>query len=284
MSIVYLNGTYVPAVEAVVSVDDRGFLFADACYESTSIRFGHPIALGLHLGRLQRGLDELRIAFDTTALVDVHRELIRRNDLVEVDAASVYVQVSRGVAERQHHFPVGVAPTVVARATRLAPQTPESLRIGTHAITYPDIRWGRVDIKTVGLLPNVLAQQAAVDAGVADVIVHRDGSVTEGSRTNVFGVVGGVIVTAPPDTRILAGVTRSIVIELARAAGHHVDERNWSLDELRRADEVFMTSTTKGVRPIVGVDGERVGAGECGPVTEAVQALYSGFVQEQMRD
>lgn len=281
MSIVYLNGNYVPAGEAMVSVDDRGFVYADACYEATAFRFGRPIALARHLSRLQRGLDELRIEFDTGELVDVHHELVRRAGLADVEAASIYVQISRGVADRQHHFPQCASPTVYARANRLTPMSDEVLTAGTAAITHPDIRWGRVDIKTVGLLPNVLAQQAAVDAGVEDVILHRDGIVTEGSRTNVFGVFDSEIVTAQADNRILPGVTRAIVLELARDAGYPVVERDWTIDELRQADEVFMTSTTKGVRPIVAIDASPVAAGRRGPVTEALQKFYAAFVDEQ---
>jgi len=165
--------------------------------------------------------------------------------------------------------------------TVLTPMSDEALTAGTAAITHPDIRWGRVDIKTVGLLPNVLAQQAAVDAGVDDVILHRDGFVTEGSRSNVFAVLDGEIVTAQADHRVLPGVTRAIVLELARGAGCSVVERDWTVAELASADEIFMTSTTKGVRPIVAIDGTPVGAGCRGPVTETMQQLYASFVKEQ---
>lgn len=280
MSTIYLNGEYMPAASATVSIDDRGFLFADACYEVTACFGGRLLTLDRHLARLQRGLDELRIEFDVEQLVPVHERLIALNGLGDAPAGSVYVHVTRGVATRDHAFPIGVTPTVLARARQNTPRT-EAATSGTRAITHPDIRWGRVDIKTPGLLPNVLAQQRAVDAGVGDVVLHRDGIVTEGSHTNVFGVIDGVIVTAPTDHRILPGVTRGIVLELARANGLDVAERTWTLDELFAADEVFMTSTNSGVRPIIEIDGRAVADGRRGRVTARVQALYAEFVEAE---
>jgi D-alanine transaminase len=276
----YLNGEYVDASTAGVSVEDRGFLFADACYEVTAVFDGTPIALDRHLARLQRGLDVLRIEFDASTLVPVHHELIERNGLGAVPRASVYVHITRGVAPRSHAFPPGAAPTVLVRAQEIPGPSADVVESGTRAITHPDDRWGRVDIKTTGLLPNVLAQQAAIDAGVEDVILHRDGVVTEGSRTNVLAVLDGSIVTAPADHNILAGVTRGIVLELADAVGHTATAREWTLDELSAADEVLMTSTTSGVRPIVVIDGRPVGAGGRGPITISLQEAYAAFVDD----
>lgn len=278
VSILYLNGEYVPAAAACVSVDDRGFLFADGCYEVTLVHDGVLVAFDRHLARLQRGVDELRIGFDVSTLVPVHHELVERNGLDGPGLGTVYVQVTRGAAPRRHAFPVGVAPTVLVRASPFEAPGDAVLVGGTRAITAPDIRWGRVDVKSIGLLPNVLAQQAAVDAGVDDVILHRDGTVTEGSHTNVFGVVDGAVVTAPADHRILAGITRGLVLELAADAGVPVSERDWSLAELLGAGEVFMTSTTTGVRPIVEIDGRAVGEGRRGPVTARVQERYAAFL------
>lgn len=279
--ILYLNGEFVPAATATVSVFDRGFLFADGCYEVTLVVDGHCIALDRHLARLQRALDTLRIGFDAGSLVPIHRELIDRNGLAGSPLASIYVQITRGVAPRAHAFPVGVAPTVLVRAQEIPGPSRATVEVGSRAITGDDIRWGRVDLKTTGLLPNVLAQQTAVDAGADDVILHRDGVVTEGSHTNVFGVIGGALVTAPVDHRILPGVVRCIVIESALAAGIAVAEREWTLAELMAADEVFMTSTTAGARPIVEVDGRPVGGGGRGPVTAHVQQLYAEFVEAE---
>ncbi len=277
-NILYLNGEYVPAASASVSVEDRGFLFADACYEVTAVFDGVFVELDRHLARLQRGLDELGIPFDTGELRSVHADLIERNGLENAPRASVYVHITRGVAPRSHAFPDDIVPTVLVRAQAITVPSAAVLESGTRAITLPDERWGRVDIKTTGLLANVLAQQAAIEAGVDDVIFHRDGIVTEGSHANVFGVVGGAIVTASPDHRILAGVTRGIVLELARDARLAVDERDWTVDELLATDEVLMTSTTAGVRPIIEIDGRPVGGGVRGPVTARLQAGYAAFV------
>ena len=281
--IVYLNGEYTPASSAVVSVDDRGFLFSDSCYEVTVVFDGVCIALDRHLARLQRGLDELRIPFAADVLAEVHGELIRRNSLASHPMSAVYVQITRGVAPRSHAFPVGAVPTVLVRAQPIAGPSAAMLEAGTRAITAPDIRWGRVDLKTTGLLANVLAQQAAVDAGADDVILHRDGLVTEGSHTNVYGVIDGALITAPADHRILAGITRGIVLELAARAGITVDQREWTLAELAGADEVLMSSTTAGVRPIRSIDGVPVAAGSRGPITVVLQAEYRRFISHQKR-
>lgn len=281
--IVYLNGEYMPASSAVVSAEDRGFLFGDSCYEVTVVLDGVCLVLDRHLARLQRGLDELRIPFSADTLAHVHHELISRNSLASHPVSAVYVQVTRGVAPRSHAFPVGAVPTVLARAQPIAGPSVAMLELGTQAITAPDIRWGRVDIKTTGLLANVLAQQAAVDAGADDVILHRDGLVTEGSHTNVYGVIDGVLITAPADHRILAGVTRGIVLGLAGHAGITVEQREWTLAELASAGEVLMSSTTAGVRPIVGIDGVPVAEGTRGPVTVALQTEYRRFIAEQRR-
>lgn len=278
-SVLHLNGQYVAAADARLSIDDRGFLFADGCYEVTLVVDGSPIVLERHLARLQRGLDALRIDVDAAALAPIHRELIDRNSL-HSSLASVYVQVTRGVAPRAHAFPdPPVPPTVLVRAQPLSTPSVSLHGEGGEAITTRDERWGRVDIKSIALLPNVLAQQAALDAGVRDAILHRDGSVTEGPNTNVFGVLDGAVVTAPADHRILAGVTRSVVLELAAADDVRVDEREWTTAELAAADEVFLTSTTAGVRPVVGLDGRPVGDGRRGPVTERLQRSYSNFLR-----
>lgn len=282
--VLYLNGEFVPADTATVSVNDRGFLFADGCYEVTVAVEACLVALDRHLARLQRTLDTLRIGLDAESLAPIHHELIVRNGLENASLASVYVQVTRGVARRTHAFPVGVPPTVLVRAQEIAGPSLDAVEHGSRAITSPDIRWGRVDLKTIGLLPNVLAEQAAIEAGADDVILHRDGVVTEGSHTNVFGVSDGALVTAPTDHRILPGVVRGIVVEAARADGIVVDEREWTLDELSAADEVFMTSTTAGARPIAEIDGRPVGAGTRGPVTARVQRRYAEFVADSVRE
>lgn len=275
ISTVYLNGDYVPIEEAKVSVNDRGFLFADAIYEATPIYAGTPFLLERHLARTADGLHAIAIEYDVEGLRSVCAELITRNDLVEAEFAVFYYQITRGAAPRTHAFPKDpVAPTVYAFAKTLRRMTPTEWDRGFAAITVPDQRWGRANIKTTGLLPNVLAQQAAVEAGVEDAIFVREGMVLEGTHNNVFAVIAGTLVTAPATHRILHGVTRAFVLELAAELDIGVEERPFSLPELYAADEVFFTGTTTEVRPTVTVDGDRIASGKPGPVARALYAKY----------
>ena len=279
MDIVYLDGEYLPHDEAFVSVDDRGFLLGDACYEATATYHGRCAFLDRHLARLADGLAAIRIEFDVAALVPVHEELIRRNRLADAELAMIYVQVTRGVAPRSHAFPIdAITPTVYAATKTLSASTTAFDR-GTSAITHPDLRWLLPRIKATGLLANVLAQQAATEAGVTDVVLHRDGVVTEGAHNNIFIVDDNRLITAPADDLILAGVTRAVVIDLARAAGISVDERRIELDELFAADEVFFTGTTTEIRPTVTIDNHPIGSGRPGPVTRRVRSLYTAALE-----
>ena len=283
MSTVYLNGEYVPKDRATVSVDDRGFLLSDGVYEVTPAYRGRLFRLDRHMGRLQNGLDALSIEYDPAGLPDIHARLIAANTLATEDVAIVYVQITRGVAPRTHHFPPeGTVPTVYAFAQ--AYHRPDSARWerGYEAITVPDRRWGRVDIKSIGLLPNVLAQQAAVDAGVEDALFVRDGVVLEGAHNNVFAVLDGVVTTHPATHRILHGVAREYVIELARAQGMSVEERPVLLEEMRGADEIFFTGTTTEVRPTVRLDGEPIGNGNVGPVTKVLHEAFKVGTQVEI--
>jgi len=276
MSTVYLNGEYIPKDRATISVDDRGFLLSDGIYEVTPAYQGRLFRMERHLRRLQHGLDALRIEYDSAGLPDMHARLIAENSLDSEDIAIVYLQITRGVAPRTHHFPPdGTAPTVYAFAQAF--HRPESARWkrGYEAITVPDRRWDRVDIKSIGLLPNVLAQQAAVDAGVQDALLVNDGVALEGSHNNVFAVLDGVVTTHPATHRILHGVTREYVIGLAHSQGIPVEERPVLLEEMRGADEIFFTGTTTEVRPTVRLDGESVGSGKVGSVA---QELYEAFI------
>lgn len=275
MSTVYLNGEFLPKDRATISVDDRGFLLSDGLYEVTPAYQGRLFRMQQHMRRLQHGLDALRIDFDPAGLPEIHERLITENVLGTEDVAIVYLQITRGVAPRTHHFPPeGTPPTVYAFAQVY--DRPESARWeqGYEAISVPDHRWARVDIKSIGLLPNVLAQQAAVDAGVADALFVRDGVALEGSHNNVFAVLDGVVTTHPATQRILHGIAREYVMELAGAQGLPVEERPIPLEEMRGAEEIFFTGTTTEVRPTVKLDGEPVGAGKVGPVAKA---LYEAF-------
>ena len=275
--VVYLDGRYLPRAEARVSVDDRGFLFGDGAYEVTRAVDGRLFEGERHTRRLARTLRGLDIALaeaELAALDDVARRLLRENGLEQGEAA-VYLQVTRGAAyPRTHHFPpAGTRPTVYAAATRFVP--PTKLREkGASVITVPDIRWSRCDLKTVNLLPNALAKQAAVAAGADEAIFVRDGVLMEGSHSNLFAVVDGELRTAPATNYILPGITRDVVLELARGAGIAVHEYPLLHAELPRAAELFLTSTTSDVLPVVRIDGATVGAGAPGPVT---RRLYEAF-------
>ena len=275
MSTVYLNGRYLPKDGATISVEDRGFLLSDGIYEVTPAYRGRLFRVEHHMRRLQQGLDTLRIEFDPAAMPEMHTRLIAENALDTEEVAIVYLQITRGVAPRTHHFPpAGTPPTVYAFAQAF--HRPEMARWeqGYEAITVPDERWARVDIKSIGLLPNVLAQQAAVEAGVADALLVRDDVALEGSHNNLFAVLDGVVTTHPATQRILHGIAREYVIELAGAQGLPVEERPILLEEIRGAEEIFFTGTTTEIRPTVRLDGEPVGEGKVGPVAKA---LYEAF-------
>lgn len=277
MATVYLNGEYVPADEARIPVNDRGFLFGDGVYEVTPAYAGGFFRLGRHMARLERGLRELRIDFDPGVLPGVHRELLEANGLDAAEAAYVYVQVTRGVAPRTHAFPpTPVEPTVYAFAHRYNRPDRDRWERGYEAVTVPDRRWARVDIKSIALLPNCLAQQAAVEAGVTDALLTRDGIALEGAHSNFFAVLGGTVVTHPASNVILHGITREYVLELCRDLGIPLDVRPLMVEELARADEAFFTGTTTEVRPTVRIDGRPVGEGTVGPVA---RRLFDAFLE-----
>ena len=275
MGVVYLNGAYLQADDAMVSVNDRGFLLADGIYEVTPAYRGRLFLFDRHKARMTNGLRELRIDYDLSGLKGVKTELLARNGLEDAETSLVYIQVTRGVAPRTHAFPPGpVEPTVYAFARAFSRPADEAWNAGFRAITAPDERWGRVDIKTIQLLPNALAMQAAAEAGVQNVVFHRDGIVTEGGHANFMAVFGDTVVTHPADHRILHGVTRGFVLELARDLGIPVEERTFSLDELAGADEAFYTGTTTEVYPTVEIDGRPVGDGSVGPVTRRLRQAF----------
>ncbi len=266
--LVYLNGAYLEHERASVSVEDRGFLFGDGVYEVTRASCGKLFEWERHLRRLKQGLGELRIALpepQVDALRDVSLRLLERNGLTGGEA-TVYCQITRGAAPRAHPFPpAGTPPTVFLMVRELTPLTELRAR-GAAAITCPDVRWARCDLKTVMLLPNVLARQQAVEGGADEAIFVRDGTITEGSHTNVFAVVDEEIRTHPLSNRILPGVTRDIVIGLARDLGMEVQERPLAVQDLARATELFLTSTMTDVLPVVEADGRPIGGGRPGPV------------------
>ncbi|MFI5245172.1 MAG: D-amino-acid transaminase [Gemmatimonadales bacterium] len=276
MTIVYLNGEFIPRERATVSVDDRGFIFGDGIYEGVRSVEGRMFEWDAHAGRMVNGLHGLRIEFGASrvaGLKDVCERLVHDNGLDGGDAF-LYLQVSRGAAPRTHHFPpAGTPPTVYVAASKLV--VPRHLRVqGATAVTYPDLRWQRCDLKTVNLLGNVLARQAATEAGAYEAILHRDGLVTEGAATNVFAVIDGALRTHPLDHHILPGITRKVILELIHEHGIGLVEVPVTEGELRRAEELFVCGSTTDVTPVILLDGEPVGAGAPGPVTRRLQALF----------
>jgi D-alanine transaminase len=275
MSTVYLNGAFVPRSEASISVDDRGFLLGDGIYEVTPFYEGVPFGFDGHVARLKRGLEFMRIDFDVSVLEDVHRSLIARNALDAAPRSMVYLQITRGAAPRTHYFPEGdVTPTVYANARAWSRPADDVWGRGFTAITTPDRRWSRVDIKTICLLPNALAFQAARDVGADDAILVRDGVALEGAHQNFWAVIDDAVVTHPTTHHILPGITRAVVLELAREAGIPVEERPIAVEELATAQELFFTGTTGEVRPCVEVDGRPVGQRRVGDVTRALSDAF----------
>ncbi len=272
--VVYFGGTILPRESAAVSIDDRGFLLGDAVYEVLRVVRGRFVEPQRHLRRLARSLREVSIPDPGLDLLEISTDLLRRNRLEQAEA-TVYLQVSRGAAARQHAFPPrGTAPTVLVTATVFVPRV-ELLADGAKAITLPDLRWSRCDIKSVNLLPNVLAAQRAEEAGAFEAILLRDGVVTEATRSNVLIVTGGVVRTHPTGPFILPGVTREVVLELAAEAGVPVREEAVSAGVLQAADEVLLTGTTADVMAVVAIDGRPVGTGQPGPMARRLGALLA---------
>ena len=283
MSTVFLNGEYLPDGEAMISPNDRGFLFSDGIYEVTPAYHGHLFGWDLHLKRLLKGLCELRIDQDVSGLRAMHEQLLDRNGLLDAETALVYMQITRGAAPRSHAFPKEpVPPTVYAFAKAWNRPSAERWERGFEAVSVPDRRWGRADIKTVSLLPNVLAQQASVDAGVDDALMIRDGMAVEGAHQNFFAVFGGTLVTHPASNVILHGITRAIVIEIAGELGIPVEERAIMVESMQYADEAFFTGTTTEVRPTTRIDGNTVGSGEVGPVTRRLSEAFRARVEASL--
>jgi D-alanine transaminase len=272
---VYVNGDYLPEGEAKVSVFDRGFLFADAVYEVTSVLGGRLLDFDGHAARLERSLAELGmpVPMDRDALLDVHRELVRLNAMED---GLVYLQVTRGEADRDFAYPPeGTAQTVVL-FTQSKPGLADSpmARTGMKVISIPDQRWGRRDIKTVQLLYPSMGKMAAKAQGADDAWMVEDGAVTEGTSNNAYIVKGRKIVTRQLGTEILHGITRRAVLRMAREAQMEVEERAFTMDEAMAADEAFTTSASAFVMPVVEIDGRPVGAGVPGPVAARLREIY----------
>ena len=286
--IAYVSGQYLPLAEARVPVLDRGFLFADGVYEVMPAYHGRPFTLREHLARLARSLRELSIAnpHSDAQWTEIVARLLRENGPGAGGAADllVYLQVTRGApAIRAHAFPSDTPATVVGMCSALPIPGEAALRDGVGAITRPDVRWGRCDIKSIALLPNVLAIQAAREHGCNEVILHRDGRVTEGGSSNVFAVLGTSVITPSKSSEILPGITRDLLVELLRANKVPLQERRLTLTELRSAEEIWLTSSTREVLPVTRLDGEPVGSRKPGPLWKKAYALFQTAKQDERR-
>jgi D-alanine transaminase len=275
--VVYVNGRYLAHAAAVIHVEDRGYQFADGVYEVISVYDGRLVDAKAHYDRLDRSLSELEIAppMSRLALGHVLREVLRRNRLFR---GIIYIQMTRGVAKRDHAFPHETCTSVVVTARRGGQPRPDALETGVEIVLVPETRWARCDIKSVSLLPNVLAKQHAKSLGAFEAwFVEANGAVTEGSSTNAWIVDGdGNLVTRNLHTGILSGVTRNAVVDLAAREGVKIIERAFTADEARAAPEAFLTSTTSFVMPVVRIDGDPVANGRPGVLTRKLQALYDG--------
>ncbi len=272
----------MPIEEAVIPVLDRGFIFGDGVYEVIPVYSRRPFRIDGHLQRLQASLDSIRLENPHTETE--WRQLIGR--IVErnkPDDQSLYLQITRGVARRDHAFPANAVPTVFMMSSPLLPPTPDQIAQGVGAITAPDNRWSRCDIKSTALLPNVLLRQLAVDAGCAEALLLRDGFLTEGSASNAFVIRDGIILAPPKSNRMLPGITYDLVLELAAGNDVAYEVRDITESELVSANEIWVSSSSREILPVTTLDGNRVGDGVPGPVFKRMHALYQEYKAQVMR-
>lgn len=273
MSLAYLNGAFLPIEECKVSVLDRGFIFGDAIYELIPVYNKKPFYLQSHLNRLKRSLDQVQInnPNDDAGWLELIDRLIDHSGL---DKLSVYIQVTRGVAPRDHAFPANVTPTVFAMTNAWPPINDDMYVKGLAAVTVPDMRWGRCDIKVTSLLANVLKKQEAVTGAAQEAIFIRDGYVLEGSATNVFVVKDSKVNTAPKNNMILPGITRDVVVDLLNENNIPLTEEAVTKEQLFEADEVWITSSTKECVPVTTIDAKPIGDGQPGELWKKVFSYF----------
>ena len=283
---IHLNGEFMPIEKATISVLDRGFIFGDGVYEVIPVYSRRPFRLGEHLARLQASLDAIRLAnphppSEWTGLVG---KIIAGNPWED---QNVYLQVTRGAAKRDHAFPKGIKPTVFLMASELVPPSAELVESGAKAIVLPDFRWLRCDIKSISLLGNCMLRTLAADQGCVEAILVRDGQLTEASASNVFVVKSGTVLAPPKSHLILPGITYDVVLEILRANALPHEVRPVAESELRSAEEIWVTSSSREVLAITTLDGKAVGAGENagkpGPVFKRAHALYQQYKAKVMR-
>lgn len=279
-SIAYLNGRFLPLAEVAISPLDRGFLFADGIYEVIPVYHNHPFRLAQHMARLFNGLAAIRLGLNTDRadIESLLRELIARNGGGHL---ALYLQITRGAPPtRDHGFPIATPPTVFAMCNPLKPIPEQALRNGISAITTNDIRWSNCHLKTIALLPNVLARQQALERGADDAVLVRDGYLTETAAANLFVIRDGVIHTPIKDHRILPGITRDLILELAAANGIPCSETNLPADVLETADEVWISSSTKEIVSVTKIDGRSIGDSRPGPLWRRITDLFQDYKRQ----
>lgn len=279
MSIVYLNGEFLEESKAQVSVLDRGFIFGDGVYEVIPVYGGHPFRIAEHLDRLVNNLTATRIAdpYQRTHWIELINRLVQNTDGVD---QSVYLQITRGVAKRDHAIPDNITPTVFMMSNPLLEQSKDNLTHGIAAITCDDNRWANCHIKAISLLPNVLLRQQAIDVDAEEAILIRDGEVTEGAASNVFIVKDNQMITPPKGPRLLPGITRDLILELAQS--HHLpcEERQINQTELQAADEIWLTSSIKEVIAVTTLNEKPIGNGQPGPMWQQIYEYYQTYKQQ----
>jgi D-alanine transaminase len=279
----YVNGRYLPHSEAMVHIEDRGYQFADGIYEVILVKNGVLINADKHFDRLKKSLAEISInsPYTTSSLKIIIHELLKQNYKFD---GSIYLQITRGVAKRAHEFPnSNVKPSLVITLSPLRYSLEKLYEIGTKVITFPDLRWKRRDIKSIALLPNILAKQKAIENNAREAwLFDENSNITEGSSSTSYIVKNNSIITHPLTQEILPGVTRTLVLNLAKTVNIKIEERIFSIDEAKSAEEAFLTSTTVGVIPIVKIDTSMIGKGKPGPITKKLIELYKNHINEQV--
>jgi D-alanine transaminase len=284
---VYLNGRFLPLEQAYVPVLDRGFIFGDGVYEVIPVYSGHPFRLQEHLKRLDQSLSAIRLPnpHDMATWERLVRELLVPNMACSeaYKDISLYLQVTRGPAPRDHAFPADVTPTVFMMCSPLVPPSDKVREQGVAAISADDYRWHRCDIKAISLLPNVLLRQMAVDAGAMETVLFRDGILTEGAVSNIFAIERGVVLAPPKDHHMLPGITYDLILELARANGIPVEIGHFGEARIRAADELWTASSSREILPITMLDGKSIGNGKPGPMFRRMYGIYQDYKQQVMR-
>lgn len=277
MTVYFMDGKFKSRDEMSISIDDRGYYFGDGVYEVVKVYDGKLFTESAHINRLFQSADKIKITIPYTKeqIIGMIYELIARNELID---GHVYLQITRGSATRQHHFPGPTVSPVITAYTVTATRPLSDMEKGVSVKSVEDIRWLRCDIKSLNLLGSVLAKEEAKEAGCAEALLHRDGVVTEGSSTNMFGVKDGVVYTHPVSNLILEGITRQVVLELCKELSISVKEQAFTLAEAYEMDEFFYTSTTAEVMPITKIDDCQIANGKRGTITEKLQHAFSAKI------